>query len=83
VNKFTTLTEAQIAGDGTWATGTVLRTEPLTVGAGPKPVGGDTRATEEYILKANTKYVFLLTNTAASANTHTILIDWYEHTNKV
>ena len=83
VNKFTTLTEAQIFGDGTWATGTVLRTEPLTLGSGPKPIGGDTRATEEYILKANTKYVFLLTNTAASANTHTILIDWYEHTNKV
>ena len=35
--------------------------------------------TEEYILKANTKYVFLITNTAASANDHLIEIDWYEH----
>jgi len=75
----TTLTEAQIAADGTWATGTILRTEPLTVGTGPKPAGGSARGEQEYILKADTKYVFLLTNTSADANTHHILIDWYEH----
>lgn len=77
--KFTTLTEAQIAGDGTWAVGTVIRTEPLEVGSGPKPAGGVGRGTEEYILKSNTAYVALITNTAASANTHHVLIDWYEH----
>jgi hypothetical protein len=76
---YTTLTEAQIAADGTWATGTVIRTEPLRVGDAPKPAGGSSRGTQEYILKADTKYVFLITNTAASANTHFILIDWYEH----
>ena len=79
VNKFTTLDETEINGDGTWATGTVLRTEPLTVGSSPKPAGGSSRGTQEYILKANTAYVFLLTNTAASANDHLIEIDWYEH----
>jgi hypothetical protein len=77
VNKFTTLTEAQIAADGTWALGTVIRTEPLRVGDAPKPAGGSSRDSQEYILKANTKYVFLLTNTASSANTHFILVDWY------
>lgn len=76
---YTTLTEAQIAGDGTWATGTIIRQEPLRVGDGPKPAGGAGRGQEEYILKADTAYVFLLTNTAASANTHYILCDWYEH----
>ena len=80
-NKYTTLTEAQIAADGTWALGAVIRSEPLTVGAGPKPAGGSSRDSEEYILKANTAYVFLITNTAASANTHFILADWYEHIN--
>ena len=35
----TTLNETQIAADGTWATGTVIRTAPLTVGSGPKPAG--------------------------------------------
>ena len=81
-NKVTTLSEAQIAGDGTWATGTIIRTAPLTAGAGPKPAGGSSRGSQEYILKAATAYVFLITNTAASANAHHILIDWYEHTDK-
>jgi len=75
----TTLTEAQIAADGTWNVGTVIRTEPMTIGDGPKPAGGSSRGEQEYILKPDTKYVFLITNTAASANTHHILIDWYEH----
>ena len=79
VNKYTTLTEAEIAGDGTWATGTVIRTEPLTAGAGPKPAGGSGRDAQEYILKKDTAYVFLITNTVALANTHHILVDWYEH----
>ena len=78
-NKVTTLTEAQIAGDGTWATGTVIREEPMKVGIGPKPAGGAGRDTQEYVLSPDTKYVFLLTNTAALANTHHILIDWHEH----
>ena len=82
VNKFTTLTEAQIAADGTWAVGTLLRTAPLTVGSGPKPAGGAGRDSQEYILKAATQYVFLITNTSADANAHHILIDWYEHANK-
>jgi len=81
VGKFTTLTEAQIAGDGTWDTGTVIRTEPLVAGAGPKPAGGNGVDTQKYILKANTKYVFLITNTVAEANTHHILIDWSEYIN--
>lgn len=76
INKFTTLTEAQIAGDGTWATGTVLRTEPMVAGASPRPAGGSNTDNQEYILKQNTKYVFLITNTAALANTHYILLDW-------
>lgn len=76
---FTTLTQAQLAADLTWALGTVLRTEPLRVGDSPKPAGGAGRGSTEYILKPDTQYVFLLTNTTASANTHFILADWYEH----
>ena len=78
-NRVTTLTEAQIAGDGTWALGTILRTAPLTVGAGPFASStGNDRGAVEFILNANTKYVFLITNTAASANNHFIVLDWYE-----
>ena len=77
-NRFTTLSEAQIAGDGTWNVGTVLRTFPLTAGSGPKPAGGDQRGSQEYILARDTAYVLLLTNTAASANAHLLQMDWYE-----
>ena len=80
--KFTTLTEAQIAGDVTWAEGTVIRSATMQAGVGPKPAGGESRDAQEYILKANTKYVFLITNVGANANTHNILVDWYEHANK-
>ena len=78
--KYTTPTEAEIAGDGTWALGTMLRIEPLVTAAPPKVIGGSTRDSQEYILKANTKYVFLLTNYGASVNLHEIYLDWYEKT---
>ena len=78
LNRFTTLSEAQISGDGTWNVGTVLRTFPLTAGSGPKPAGGDQRGSQEYVLARDTAYVLLLTNTAASANAHLLQMDWYE-----
>jgi len=78
VNKFTTLTEAQIAGDGSFALGTVLRTFPVSIGTGPQQTGGTSRADSEYILAANTKYLVLLTTTSGSATTHWLLLDWYE-----
>ena len=81
VNKVTNLAEAAFNGDATWTTGTVIMKEPLVVGSGPKPAGGNTRGTQEWILKANTAYVFMITNTVATANVHHISLDWYEHTN--
>ena len=79
LNKVTTLSEAQISGDGSWALGTVLQNRPLEAGSGPKPAGGTTRGTQEWLLKANTAYVLLLTNTAALANAHYMEFEWYEH----
>ena len=81
VNKHTTLNNDQIAGDGSWAVGTQIMNQPLVAEAGPKPAGGTARAEQEWILKANTAYVFLITNTVATANVHHISLDWYEHTN--
>ena len=79
-NKVTTLSEAEIAGDGTWATGTILPgSGPLTAGDGPKPAGGATRGQNEWILKPDTAYVLLLTNTTAAANDHLVEFNWYEH----
>ena len=80
-NKVTTFTEAEIAG-ANFTTGTVIRTVPVVAGAVPKPAGGSSRDTQEYILKRNTPYVFLLTNVGANANVHHMLLDWYEHTSR-
>lgn len=78
-NKVTTFTEAEIAG-ANFTTGTIIRTVPVVAGAVPKPAGGSSRDAQEYILKKNTPYVFLLTNVGANANVHHILLDWYEQT---
>ena len=51
-------------------------------GSGPFAVGGVSRGTQEWPLKQNTIYVFYLQNTGANANSHTISLDWYEHTPK-
>lgn len=77
-NKYTTLDETQIAADGTFATGTVIRTAPILAGSGPFASGGSERGEQEYILKANTAYIFLLTNSNATATVHYIYVDWYE-----
>jgi len=82
VNKVTTLTEANI-NTGLTGAGTVIMKEPLNAGGGPKPAGGNSRGSQEIILKANTAYVFMITNTVATANVHHISLDFYEHTNAV
>jgi hypothetical protein len=80
VGQFTTLTEAQIAADGTWDPGTILRTAPVPAGDGPHAVGGSSRGTQEYVLDADTVYCLLITNVGANANTHYLFADWYENT---
>jgi len=79
VNKFTGLAEAAIAGDGTWATGTIVRSETLVAGAAPRALGG-VAGEQPYLLKAATAYVFLITNVGATANIHKIYVDWVEVT---
>ena len=64
------------------SSGTELEHVFLAGGSGPFAVGGVERGSQEWILKQNTIYVFYLQNTGAAANTHSISLDWYEHTNK-
>ena len=55
-----------------------------TSSGGPQAsvVGGETRGTQEWILKQNTDYAFIATNQAGEANEMSIIVDWYEHTNE-
>ena len=77
VNKVMTWTEAQLAA-GNFTCGTELEYEPLVAGSGPKPAGGVSRGTEEFILKKNTKYLFYTQNIGNSANVHHVWLNWYE-----
>ena len=69
-------------GNITLSAGTELEHIYMAGGDGPQAVGGVNRGTQEWILKNNTIYAFYLQNTGASANTHSISLDWYEHINK-
>lgn len=47
-----------------------------------KTVGGIGRGTHEWILQQNTYYAFEIESENNDDNTHTITIDWFEHTNE-
>ena len=81
VGSLTSMNEAEFTAIGISA-GTELEHVYLAGGNGPFAVGGVSRGTQEWVLKANTIYAIYLQNTGASANTHHISLDWYEHTDK-
>jgi hypothetical protein len=67
-------------------TNAVILTQ-LVVGAAGTPsgvgsVGGETRGTQEWDLKQNTDYVFIATNQSGNTNESSLIVDWYEHTDK-
>ena len=70
---FTEATMGELTG------GTELAHIPLIAGAGPKPIGATARATQEWILKPDTLYAFVVNSSTDSDNTHWIEVDWYEH----
>ena len=79
-NTVTTFTEAQIAG-ASLTGGTQIEYAVIAAGSGPKALGGVARGSQEWILAAETTYLFIVQNVGASANIHHIALDWYEHTN--
>ncbi|KKK86696.1 hypothetical protein LCGC14_2760640, partial [marine sediment metagenome] len=80
VSTSSTYIEAQLA---TLVGGLVMSHTQLVGGTGPKAVGGDSRGAQEWVLKQNTKYLFVLQNVGANTNMHEIELDWYEHVSVV
>ena len=75
----------EVTSDTANLAGTTLDT--LVIGAaGGTParggVGGLARSSQEWILKQNEDYVFMVESLDASDNYHTIELNWYEHRNK-
>jgi len=80
--EISTFIEAEIAG-ATLVGGTEIDYFQLAGGEGPQSVGGADRSTQEWILKQDTIYLFILQNIGApgaGGNLHTIKLGWYEHT---
>ena len=70
-----------VSYDGTTATGgTVMHTEYIGAGLGGTSQAGASRSVEEWVLKQNTVYAVSIVDT--SAITATLLLSWYEHTNR-
>ncbi len=76
INSVTFWDETDAAGANiTLGDGTLIY--PEQIGAG-RSSAGITRGEDEFILKPATKYAFVLANLGATANTHNIILDWYE-----
>ena len=73
---FTEVTQGNVTG------GTDIAHVHMQGGAGPKAVGGDSRGTEEWVLKQNTLYAFIIESLDMNDNVHLLELDWYEFTNK-
>ncbi len=67
-------------GVTTVADGTLIQTVHLGSG---RTDGGQARSENEWILKQNTSYIIAIQNVSGSAaNYCTLVLNWYEHTNK-
>ncbi len=80
-NRLTSFTEAQMVA-ATFSGGLEIEYVALAAGSSPQAVGGVARASQEWVLDQNSKYLLMLKNTAANINTHLISMNWYENTNK-
>lgn len=78
-NKATSYSVAQAAG-ATLSTATPIYQKYLGAAAAGADTSGEIRDENEFVLKANTQYAFVVANTTADDNTHNIELNWYEHT---
>lgn len=58
--------------------GTLIYDSMSAAGKGPQAGGGDLRRGSEYILKADTTYYFVITNTSGNAQNYAIELEYYE-----
>lgn len=61
--------------------GTSLFTMIIGTGNKNNTGGGETRGEREFILKQNENYAFEVKSLNANDNYHSVLLNWYEHTN--
>ena len=73
---------ATVGTAGTATAGSLIFAYHHGGGTGAGRFGGQERGISEWMLKANTQYLFQVVNATTSANYTAWQVDWYEHTNK-
>jgi hypothetical protein len=73
---------ATVGTAGTASAGTLIWAHHEGGGSTPNRFGGESRGISEWVLKANTQYLFQIINATTSANYTAWEVDWYEHTDK-
>jgi len=79
-NKATSYNETQAAGANITTT-TALMFKAIGTG-GKNSVGSETRGQAEFILEQGQQYIIVMSSLTNDTVTHTITLDWYEHTDK-
>ncbi len=69
---FTEITMGNVTG------GNTIASIPIIAGAGPKAIGGIARDTQEWNLKPDTFYAFVLNSSSDLDNVMWLEVDWYE-----
>jgi hypothetical protein len=81
-NEVTTYNETQAASANITTT-TQIYHEHLGASGNPvSALGGQTRGQTEFLLKQNTQYAIILQALDNNDNSHNIILNWYEHTQK-
>lgn len=79
--KATSYNESQ-AGGATLSTASEIYRYYMGAATTGADINGTARATSEWILKQNTQYAFVIVATSNDANTHNLMLSWYEHINQ-
>ena len=80
-SELTSYTVAE-ANAGNLAGGTILHSETIAIAAGPpfaSVINAQARGQREWILKASTEYVIIVTSSTINDTVHEITLNWYEH----
>ena len=82
-NRATSYNEAQAAGANiTINAANTVSEHHIGGGSGPFGTGGGQMQRDEYILRQNTQYAFILEALNDDDNIHNLHVSWYEHVNR-
>ena len=83
VNKATSFDEGEAGGANiTITAANTVSEHHIGGGSGPFGTGGGQMQRDEYILKQDTQYAFILEALNDDTNIHNIHVSWYEHTSR-